>query len=96
MYEEEFGIFGGAPFGALIGDYEFGKSGQDMELLEKISQVAAAAHAPFLTRPSLGDVQPGELHGAGRAARYGARYSTLPSTPSGRVSAQARIRATWA
>ena len=25
VYEEEFGIFGGAPFGALIGDYEFGK-----------------------------------------------------------------------
>ena len=49
VYEEEFGIFGGAPFGALVGDYEFGKSGQDIELLEKISNVAAAAHAPFLT-----------------------------------------------
>jgi type VI secretion system protein ImpC len=49
VYEEEFGVFGGAPFGALIGDYEFGKSGQDIELLEKISQVAAAAHAPFLS-----------------------------------------------
>jgi type VI secretion system protein ImpC len=49
VYEEEFGVFGGTPFGALLGDYEFGKSGQDIELLEKISQVAAAAHAPFLT-----------------------------------------------
>jgi type VI secretion system protein ImpC len=49
VYEEEFGIFGGHPFGALIGDYEFGKSPEDMELLEKVSQVAAAAHAPFLT-----------------------------------------------
>ncbi len=49
VYEEEFGVFGGSPFGALIGDYEFGKSGQDIELLEKISQVAAAAHAPFLS-----------------------------------------------
>ncbi len=49
MYEEEFGVFGGSPFGAIIGDYEFGKSGQDIELLEKISQVAAAAHAPFLS-----------------------------------------------
>jgi type VI secretion system protein ImpC len=49
VYEEEFGVFGGAPFGALLGDYEFGKSGQDIELLEKIAQVAAAAHAPFLS-----------------------------------------------
>jgi type VI secretion system protein ImpC len=52
VYEEEFGVFGGAPFGALIGDYEFSKGGQDIELLEKISQVAAAAHAPFLTAAS--------------------------------------------
>jgi type VI secretion protein, EvpB/VC_A0108 family len=52
VYEEEFGVFGGTPFGALVGDYEFGKSGQDIELLEKISQVAAAAHAPFLTAAS--------------------------------------------
>jgi type VI secretion system protein ImpC len=52
VYEEEFGVFGGSPFGALIGDYEFGKSGQDIELLEKVSQVAASAHAPFLTAAS--------------------------------------------
>jgi len=52
VYEEEFGIFGGEPFGALIGDYEFGKHPEDMELLEKMSQVAAAAHAPFLTAAS--------------------------------------------
>lgn len=52
VYEEEYGVFGGAPFGALLGDYEFSKSGQDIELLEKVSQVAAAAHAPFLTAAS--------------------------------------------
>jgi type VI secretion system protein ImpC len=52
VYEEEFGVFGGTPFGTLIGDYEFGKSGQDIELLEKVSQVAAASHAPFLTAAS--------------------------------------------
>jgi type VI secretion system protein ImpC len=49
VYEEEFGVFGGAPFGALIGDYHFGKSPEDIETLERISQVAAAAHAPFLS-----------------------------------------------
>ena len=52
VYEEEFGVFGGSPFGAMIGDYEFNRTGQDIELLEKISQVAAAAHAPFLTAAS--------------------------------------------
>jgi type VI secretion system protein ImpC len=52
VYEEEFGVFGGSPFGALIGDYEFGKGNQDMELLEKIASVAAAAHAPFVTGTS--------------------------------------------
>ena len=52
VYEEEYGVFGGTPFGALVGDYYFDKSGQDMELLEKISNVAAAAHAPFVSGAS--------------------------------------------
>jgi type VI secretion system protein ImpC len=52
VYEEEFGTFGGAPYGCLIGDYEFGRHPQDMSLLEKISNVAAAAHAPFLSAAS--------------------------------------------
>src|SRR6516165_2714735 len=52
VYEEEYGVFGGAPFAALVGDYVFGKHPQDMELLGKISNVAAAAHAPFLTAAS--------------------------------------------
>jgi len=52
VYEEEYGIFGGEPFGALVGDYEFSKHPEDLELLEKVSQVAAAAHAPFLSAAS--------------------------------------------
>lgn len=52
IYEEEYGTFGGAPYGALIGDFEFGNHPQDMALLESISQVAAAAHAPFLSAAS--------------------------------------------
>ncbi|HLM01170.1 MAG TPA: type VI secretion system contractile sheath large subunit, partial [Pyrinomonadaceae bacterium] len=52
IYEDEYGTFGGAPFGALIGDYEFGNHPQDMALLDKLSQVAAAAHAPFLSAAS--------------------------------------------
>ena len=49
VYEEEFGVFGGAPFGALIGDFAIGKGPEDIEFLERVSQVASAAHAPFLT-----------------------------------------------
>jgi type VI secretion system protein ImpC len=52
IYEDEFGMFGGAAYGAIIGDYEFGNHPQDLTLLEKISEVAAAAHAPFISAAS--------------------------------------------
>jgi type VI secretion system protein ImpC len=52
VYEEEYGTFGGYPYGLLIGDYEFGRHPQDIALLEKISNVAAAAHAPFIAAAS--------------------------------------------
>ncbi len=52
IYEEEYGTFGGAPFGILLGDYEFNRSPEDMYLLEEISHVAAAAHAPFISSAS--------------------------------------------
>jgi type VI secretion system protein ImpC len=49
VYEYEFGLYGGDPFGALVGDYEFGKGAQDVELLDQLSMVAAAAHAPLIS-----------------------------------------------
>ncbi|MBI4854918.1 MAG: type VI secretion system contractile sheath large subunit [Acidobacteria bacterium] len=52
LYEEEYGTFGGAPYGALIGDYEFSNHPQDLFLLEKISNIAAASHAPFVAAAS--------------------------------------------
>jgi type VI secretion system protein ImpC len=52
IYEEEYGTFGGNPFSVLVGDYHFGRSPQDVAMLEQISHVAAAAHAPFLTAAS--------------------------------------------
>src|ERR1700759_4518508 len=48
IYEEEYGQFGGEPFGTLMGDYYFDHSPQDVQLLQDMAQVAAAAHAPFL------------------------------------------------
>jgi len=54
IYEDEYGTFGGAPFGALIGDFEFSNHPQDLSLLESIAGVAAAAHAPFISAASPG------------------------------------------
>ncbi|HHC24004.1 MAG TPA: type VI secretion system contractile sheath large subunit, partial [Desulfobacterales bacterium] len=52
IYEAEYGVFGGMPYSLLIGDYEFGRHPQDIDLLEKMSNVAAAAHAPFIAAAS--------------------------------------------
>ena len=46
IYENEFGTPGGEPYGALLGDYEFTNHPEDVELLGKVSNVAAAAFAP--------------------------------------------------
>src|SRR5438105_4859507 len=51
-YEEEYGQFGGQPFGCLVGDYYFDHGPVDTELLGEMSKVAAAAHAPFIAAAS--------------------------------------------
>lgn len=52
VYEEEFGTFGGAPFGALVGDFDITRQPEDMYFVEQMSHVAAAAHAPFISAAS--------------------------------------------
>jgi type VI secretion system protein ImpC len=52
LYENEFGTPGGEPYGALIGDYEFTNHPEDMDLLSKMSNVAAAAFCPFISAAS--------------------------------------------
>src|SRR6267142_4301983 len=52
IYEEEYGQFGGAPFGCLVGDYFFDHTPPDVELLGEMSKVAAAAHTPFIAGAS--------------------------------------------
>ncbi|MDH3431648.1 MAG: type VI secretion system contractile sheath large subunit [Gammaproteobacteria bacterium] len=49
MYEEEYGQLGGEPYGCLVGDYHFDHSPPDVEILSGMAQIAAAAHAPFIT-----------------------------------------------
>ena len=52
IYEEEFGQFGGCPYGCLIGDYYFDQSPPDVEMLGEMAKVAAAALAPFIAAVS--------------------------------------------
>lgn len=49
IYENEFGTPGGEPYGALIGDYEWTQHPDDVETLRLVSNVAAAAFAPFVS-----------------------------------------------
>jgi type VI secretion system protein ImpC len=65
VYEEEYGTFGGSPYSMLLADYSFKASQPDLEFLEKVSGVAAAAHAPFIAAadPGLFDLAEfGELN----------------------------------
>ncbi len=48
LYEEEYGQLGGEPYGCLVGDYHFDHTPPDVELLGQMSQIASAAHAPFI------------------------------------------------
>src|SRR4051794_12816289 len=52
IYEEEFGVLGGQPYGMLVGDYEFGRGPEDISLLKMLSNVAASSHAPFIAAAS--------------------------------------------
>ena len=47
-YANEYGVFGGKPYGLMVGNYDFGHGAQDIELLGKLASVSAMAHAPFI------------------------------------------------
>ncbi|TLZ22097.1 MAG: type VI secretion system contractile sheath large subunit [Gammaproteobacteria bacterium] len=48
VYEQEYGQFGGEPFGCMVGDYYFDHTPPDVELLGEMGKVSAAAHSPFI------------------------------------------------
>ena len=52
VYEDEFATLGGSPFGLMVGDYQFNRQQEDIDLLTKMSEIAAAAHAPFISAAS--------------------------------------------
>lgn len=49
VYEEEYGQFGGEPYGCLTADYHFDHSPPDVALLTEMMQICAAAHTPMIT-----------------------------------------------
>jgi type VI secretion system protein ImpC len=55
IYSDEFGKLGGQPFGAITCDYFFDHTGPDVEVLNGLAKIGAAAHAPFIagTSPSM-------------------------------------------
>ena len=54
MYEDEYGTPGGEPYGCLVGDYDFDHTPQNVEILKGIAEIAAAAHAPFISAAAPG------------------------------------------
>ena len=54
VYQEEFGTAGGQPYGALLGDYEFGYGDEDVSLLRYMGEVASASHSPFIAAANAG------------------------------------------
>jgi type VI secretion system protein ImpC len=52
LYESEYGVLGGQPYGCLIGDFEFTHLPTDVQLLRDISKVCGSAHIPFFSAAS--------------------------------------------
>jgi type VI secretion system protein ImpC len=57
VYTEEYSMFGGEPFGCIVGDYFFDHSPPDVELLGQMAQISAAAHTPFISGADPGVMQ---------------------------------------
>ena len=94
LYENEFGTPGGEPYGALIGDYEFKNHPEDIDLLGKMSNVAAAAFARS-SRPPVRSCSDSTVGQNSPSRATWRRSSTRSNTPSGSRSATAKIRGSY-
>lgn len=52
VYEEEYGMAGGTPYGLLLANFEFTNHPDDVDLLERLAGVGAAAFCPVITAAS--------------------------------------------
>lgn len=48
VYSDEYSMFGGEPFGCIVGAYEFSHHPKDVGMLRNLSGICASAHAPFI------------------------------------------------
>ena len=48
IYENEFGQLGGAPYGSIVCDYHFDHSSVDLNVMQGLAKIGAAAHAPVI------------------------------------------------
>ncbi len=54
LHRDEFSQPGGEPFGALIGDFYFDHSHQDVQMLGWVAAVCASCHCPFISAAAPG------------------------------------------
>lgn len=52
VYSNEYGVYGGKPYGLICANYDFSAGPQDMALLSKCAAVASMSHAPFISNAS--------------------------------------------
>ena len=52
VYVKDYDQFGGAPYGVMVGLYEFANTTGDLTWLKAIGKIAAASHAPFIAAAS--------------------------------------------
>ncbi len=48
VYSQEYGQYGGEPYGVMIANYQLGPKGPDINLMQKVASIAAMAHTPFI------------------------------------------------
>lgn len=48
-YSDEYGQFGGEPYGVILGNFDVNPNAPDMQMLNRVAAVAAMTHAPFIT-----------------------------------------------
>lgn len=52
IYSNEYGVFGGKPYGVMNMNYDFGPGPVDVEMLRKLGSIAAMSHVPLLANVS--------------------------------------------
>ncbi len=95
IYEQEYGQFGGEPFGCIVGDYYFDHSPQDVELLGEMARIGSAAHCPFITGTAPGVMQMESRQELANPRDLTKSFRT-PNTPLGVHCVNRKMPVIWA